>query len=435
MSGEGIGGALGSAAALALAPETGGTSLAALAGMGALGGAAGSYLGGKATGSQNGLRDALMGGVMGGLSGGVASDVGYTGIGNMLGNSTDVAGAGGEQISSDLARADPSLVSNGAADIAGAAPIAPTGSIVSSDLPPIGQAAQGATGAGGQQLTAGTQNFLNSLTGSGANETTSAALQSADPSLAQGATGAAPQNYLQQAAKWAGNNPLTALKIGGVGAVGLGALLAPKPAQISTQQNAANVMATNPSFNAALPKYSLQNTGTPYAGNWNTYGQTPQAPMYNGQFQALKEGGKVHGYADGGAIPPQAMPPIPQPQAPIPAISPQGQPPVNPLALAKVHQVGVAIGKHLREHGYNPNSTPDGKVLGKGGGQDDLVPAKLSQDEYIIPADVTSQLGDGSSNAGAAKLDQMVKNVRQHKATKSFPPKAKNPLSYIPKKA
>ena len=412
MSGSGIGGTLGTVAALALAPETGGTSLAALAAIGALGGAAGSFLGGKVTGSKTGLKDALMGGVLGGISGGVAS-AGDIGVGDLLGGSSSSAGAtgiGGEQISSELAASDPSLVSNTA------------------------QGAAGAGGAGGQQLTAGTQNFLNSLTGSGANEVPSAALQTADPTLVQGAAGASP-SLTSQAWDAISKNPLTALRLGGVGAMGLGALLAPKNAPVSVQQNAANVMATNPSFNASLPKYSLRNTGTPYAGNWNTYGQSPQAPMYNGQFQALKEGGKVHGYADGGAIPQQGMPSMPQQQLPIPPMPPQGQPPVNPLALAKVYQLGMAIGTHLREHGYNPNATPDGKVKGQGGGQDDLVPAKLSQDEYVIPADVTSQLGDGSSNAGGQALDKFVKNVRAHKATKGFPPKAKNPLSYIPKKA
>ena len=418
MVGSGIGGALGSAAGLALAPETGGLSLAIPAATGAIGAEAGNAL----TGSKsNPLMAALMGGIGGGIAGGTIGGFDATGAFGAAGTGADAAGT----------------AASGATDAMGSAPIASAGSITSTDLAaPVTQgatsAASGAAGAGGQQLTAGTQNFLNSLTGGGANEVPSAALQAADPTLATGATGASP-SLTSQAWDAISKNPLTALKLAGVGATGLGALLAPKPAPVSAQQNAANVMATNPSFNASLPKYSLQNTGTPYAGNWNTYGQSPQAPMYNGQFQALKEGGKVHGYADGGAIPQQGMPSMPQQQLPIPPMPPQGQPPVNHLALAKVHQLGMAIGTHLREHGYNPNSTPDGKVQGKGGGQDDLVPAKLSQDEYIIPADVTSQLGDGSSNAGAAKLDQMVKNVRQHKATKSFPPKAKNPLSYIPK--
>jgi len=39
----------------------------------------------------------------------------------------------------------------------------------------------------------------------------------------------------------------------------------------------------------------------------------------------------------------------------------------------------------------------------------------MSQDEYVIPADVMSMLGDGSSDAGAKKLDQMLDRVRMDK--------------------
>ena len=39
----------------------------------------------------------------------------------------------------------------------------------------------------------------------------------------------------------------------------------------------------------------------------------------------------------------------------------------------------------------------------------------MSQDEYVIPADVMSMLGDGSSDAGAKKLDQMLDRVRMNK--------------------
>ena len=39
----------------------------------------------------------------------------------------------------------------------------------------------------------------------------------------------------------------------------------------------------------------------------------------------------------------------------------------------------------------------------------------MSQDEYVIPADVMSMLGDGSSDAGAKKLDEMLDRVRMDK--------------------
>jgi len=65
-----------------------------------------------------------------------------------------------------------------------------------------------------------------------------------------------------------------------------------------------------------------------------------------------------------------------------------------------------------------------GKVaMGPGGGLDDLIPttidghraAALSDGEFVIPADVVSMMGDGSSNAGARRLYDMVKHIRSAK--------------------
>ena len=66
------------------------------------------------------------------------------------------------------------------------------------------------------------------------------------------------------------------------------------------------------------------------------------------------------------------------------------------------------------------------------GGQDDVVPIMAARDEHVIPADVVAHLGDGSSQAGHAKLKAMTNNVRQAKTgNKKFPGKAKpDPLSY-----
>ena len=65
----------------------------------------------------------------------------------------------------------------------------------------------------------------------------------------------------------------------------------------------------------------------------------------------------------------------------------------------------------------------EGQVEGPGDGQSDEVAfrvdggqvdgAMLSPDEYVLAADVVSAIGNGSSDAGAAKLDQFMKNVRQ----------------------
>ena len=51
----------------------------------------------------------------------------------------------------------------------------------------------------------------------------------------------------------------------------------------------------------------------------------------------------------------------------------------------------------------------------QGGGQMGMQPAVLSPDEYVIPADVVSMLGNGSSTAGANDLDQFINNFRMDK--------------------
>ena len=63
----------------------------------------------------------------------------------------------------------------------------------------------------------------------------------------------------------------------------------------------------------------------------------------------------------------------------------------------------------------------EGMVKGDGDGMSDDIPfsienkqpALLSRDEYVLPADVVSALGNGSSNAGADMLDKFMADVRE----------------------
>ena len=54
-------------------------------------------------------------------------------------------------------------------------------------------------------------------------------------------------------------------------------------------------------------------------------------------------------------------------------------------------------------------------VNGPGTGRSDSIDAKLSDGEYVIDAETVALLGDGSSKAGAAKLDQFRANIRKQK--------------------
>lgn len=75
-----------------------------------------------------------------------------------------------------------------------------------------------------------------------------------------------------------------------------------------------------------------------------------------------------------------------------------------------------------------------GHVAGPGDGQSDSIPAMLSNGEYVIDAETVSALGDGSTDAGAKKLDQMRHRIRKHKRgakASKIPPKAKGLSSYM----
>lgn len=79
---------------------------------------------------------------------------------------------------------------------------------------------------------------------------------------------------------------------------------------------------------------------------------------------------------------------------------------------------GVRYSQRVREYATG------GKIVrGPGTGLDDLVPttidgrraAALSDGEFVIPADVVSMMGDGSTDAGSRRLYDLIKGVRQNK--------------------
>jgi hypothetical protein len=72
---------------------------------------------------------------------------------------------------------------------------------------------------------------------------------------------------------------------------------------------------------------------------------------------------------------------------------------------------------------------------GAGDGRSDSIEARLSDGEYVIDAETVALLGNGSTKAGAAMLDQMRQGIRQQKgralAKGKFSPDAKAPLAYM----
>jgi len=394
MSGGGIGGTLGTLAGAALAPATGGLSIA----LPAIGGAAGGALGAGLTGGDVG-RSALAGGVGGALPG-VSGELGLTG------ELTDALGAAGANAAiSGLGGALTGGISGGniqdallgglLAGIGGytMTPSSPqvggvTGSADTTGLDALAQA-NNPTGSALDALSKDSA-ALSSVGTAGVGD----ALSQASP-LSQ-ATPAASPGFFGKVGNYISDNPLESAIIGSLGLAAAGSLLPGEKAKKPMGYEAF----TNPN----LPQYQMsQNTGTPYTGDWYKYGETAQVPMYNAMpVPAYAKGGMVDCYAKGGAV--------------------------NPLEQA--YKIGEQLGQKIKGGG-----NPLGLVAGAGKGQEDAIDAKLSAGEYVIPAEVVSQLGDGSSEAGGLMLDKMVKQVRSHKTKngKDFPAKAKNPLAYLTK--
>jgi len=102
----------------------------------------------------------------------------------------------------------------------------------------------------------------------------------------------------------------------------------------------------------------------------------------------------------------------------------------------------VVAGKRYAEGGEVDDGSPmhistgalSSLVKGPGGGQDDKVPAWLGPGEYVLDADIVSNIGDGSNEHGAKKLDEWREKIRMHKRSApshSIPPKAKSLEAYM----
>ena len=85
-------------------------------------------------------------------------------------------------------------------------------------------------------------------------------------------------------------------------------------------------------------------------------------------------------------------------------------------------------------------STPGGYLDGKGDGMSDSIhatiankqPARLADGEFVVPADVVSHIGNGSSKAGAKRLYSMMSKVRTARTGSAKQGKQINPNKYLP---
>lgn len=125
--------------------------------------------------------------------------------------------------------------------------------------------------------------------------------------------------------------------------------------------------------------------------------------------------------------------------------------PVNPAAFSNYNTPAPAAPEMTGGKSYEGlaggglaslGSYSDGGRMLKGPGDgmsDDIPatiagkqPARLANDEFVVPADVVSHLGNGSSDAGAKQLYKMMDRVRSARTGTKKQGKQINPAKYMP---
>ena len=245
---------------------------------------------------------------------------------------------------------------------------------------------------------------------------------------------------LSQGAKTAMANPLAAAGTAG------GAMFA----DASNQQGGDTA---RPPFKPRETVPIQQNINTPFAGyrpgvdpEFNYGFRNPAAAELQTRFlnqggmadyvnpSMLSEGG-IATFAKGGD-----MPDMPEEQMGIPDVN-EKDIIVNAVNALKGNipeqQASIALAMFVNEYGEealkdlvadvrdgeydNITGKMDGQVQGGGDGMSDSVPATIdgkqdllaSKDEYMVDAPTVAMIGNGSSDAGAKKLDKMREEVRK----------------------
>jgi hypothetical protein len=111
--------------------------------------------------------------------------------------------------------------------------------------------------------------------------------------------------------------------------------------------------------------------------------------------------------------------------------------PMNPMGGAPASQFGLA---GLMQGGVAKDKPVEGYLDGPGDGMSDSIvatidgdqPARLADGEFVIPADVVSHLGNGSSKAGAKVLYAMMDRIRESRTGNPKQGKEIKPNKFLP---
>jgi len=336
------------------------------------------------------LKGALIGGGTGALTGGVASGIGAAG-GAAAGAGTGGAGGGAGGAAGGAGGTTGGM---GFSGLSGGAGLTTAPGIGASGAAQMGQQAM-TSGAGSTLSNAGGLGLAGVSGGSGLvpNATSVAGMgqEMAASEAAAQATKEAGMSSLEKgfsnftsglksmpgdAMKWAGENPLQAIGLAGQGITAL----------------------AQPSY--STPAAATQDNYTSVARPISPHYQASVAPSYRPTNKFYAEGGPVNKFYAAGLQ--QAQQAQAQ-QAPIPQAQPmQAQ---SPLPVAQQGIAGYARGRMVSGQGTGVSDGVDALIDGQ-------QPAAIASGEYILPARFVSEIGQGSSSAGAKRLDQMVAKVQ-----------------------
>jgi hypothetical protein len=228
---------------------------------------------------------------------------------------------------------------------------------------------------------------------------------------------------------WGGLKPQEKMLYGGAAALGANTLFGSKP----------NIPQTQP-YSGPLSKFHYDPA---YYKPTAPAQPTPYQPVYQ-NYRSYAGGGPVEQMANANAIGQNTG--FPQAALHQGAYATPWQTPVSQNVLSGPADTNVdpytgeerfAAGGISSLGGYSDG----GRMLkGPGDGMSDDIPAtiankqpaRLANDEFVVPADVVSHLGNGSSDAGAKQLYKMMDRVRQARTGKKAQGKEINPDKYMP---
>jgi hypothetical protein len=227
---------------------------------------------------------------------------------------------------------------------------------------------------------------------------------------------------------WSGLKPSEKMLYGSAGLLGAQALFGKKQDTLKREH-----------YNGPLSKFKYD------PAYYTPYTPTPPTP-YKPVYQKYAGGGPIEMMSNANAV--GANTGYPMAEINKDAYATPYQTPISSNVLQGVSDTNVnpVTGEMLNfAHGGIADLggySDGGRMLkGPGDGMSDNIPAtiankqpaRLANEEFVIPADVVSHLGNGSSEAGAKQLYKMMDRVRQARTGNKKQGKQIKPEKYMPR--